>query len=163
MRPWSGGSYNGDMQHLDADYLDDVLHRLDAIPEDAVPRWGRLRKPELIEHLIWAVQHSMGHSAQMPFHGNWFTQRILGPLILHRIVRIPKDLRIPKRFEAGGVTLREPGDLDTLAALLEEYITLVQADELRTARHPVFGDIGVDGWERMHLLHFEHHLRQFGV
>lgn len=151
------------MQHFDADYADDVIRRLEAIPDDTTPRWGRLRKPELIEHLIWTVQHSMGRSHQMKFMGNWFTRKVVAPIILRGFVRMPKNLRLPKRLETRGVTLREPGDIETLANLLDEYITLVQADELRTAMHPVFGDIGIEGWDRLHVLHFEHHLRQFGV
>ena len=35
--------------------------------------------------------------------------------------------------------------------------------ELVTGLHPVFGDIGVDGWDRLHVRHFEHHFTQFGV
>jgi hypothetical protein len=151
------------MQHLDADYVDEVLRRIDAIPDDAVPRWGKLRKPQLIEHLIWTVEHAMGRSKQLSFRGNWFTRRILAPVILSGFIRMPKNVRLPKRLEAQGITLREPGNLDTLSGLLDEYIALVQADELHTAMHPIFGDIGIDGWERMHILHFEHHLRQFGV
>ncbi|MBI4558849.1 MAG: DUF1569 domain-containing protein [Candidatus Hydrogenedentes bacterium] len=27
--------------------------------------------------------------------------------------------------------------------------------------HPYFGDIGIDGWSKLHVRHFEHHLRQF--
>lgn len=151
------------MQHLDADYVDEAVRRLEAIPADAVPRWGTLRKPELIEHLLWTVQHSMGRSTQLTFRGNWFTRRILAPIILRGVIRMPKNVRLPKRLEAQGITLREPGSLETLSDLLDEYIALVQADELHPAMHPLFGDIGIDGWERMHILHFEHHFRQFGV
>ena len=95
--------------------------------------------------------------------GNWVTKRVVKPLILGGVLRMPKNLRLPARIAARGVTLREPGDLETLHALLEEYVSLVQADELRPAEHPAFGPMSVDDWDRLHVLHFEHHLRQFGL
>jgi len=151
------------MKHLDMDYLEDLMARLRRIPPDATPLWGVLRRDSLIEHLIWTVKHSMGRSNQVPYVGNWFTKTIARPLILHRIVPMPRNIKFPAFLVRRGVTGREPGDDETLHALLEEYLNLVQADELRPAPHPAFGPIGVDGWDRLHVLHFEHHLKQFGV
>ena len=45
--------------HLDADYVNEVMARLALIPADAVPRWGRLRRDTLLEHLIrWGEDHT---------------------------------------------------------------------------------------------------------
>ncbi len=151
------------MRHLDADFVEEIIERLGKIPEDGVPAWGELRRDSLMEHLIWAVRHSMGRSGQMPFIGNWFSTHILRRLYLGGLMPTPKNLRFPGHFAAQGITLREHGDLETLHALLEEYLNLVQADELIPAPHPFFGDLGVDGWDRMHVRHFGHHLRQFQV
>jgi hypothetical protein len=151
------------MRHLDSDYLLEIIARIERIPPGATPRWGALRRHTLIEHLIWIVRHSMGRSQQMPFFGNWFTCQLLAPLILNGLLPIPRNVRYPERLIAEGVTGRETGDLETLQALLEEYLDLVQAGELEPAPHPLFGNIGIDGWERMHVRHFEHHLKQFGV
>jgi len=151
------------MEHLDTDYVERLVARLGRIAPDTVPRWGKLRRDTLVEHLVWVVRHSMGRSKQMPFYGNWFTVHILGPIVLRGFIPIPKNIQIPKKLREKGVTMREPGNLDTLRRLLEEYLNLVQADELLPAPHPVFGDVGIDGWDRIHVMHFEHHLRQFGV
>lgn len=151
------------MRHLDKDFLNEVLLRLSRINADTAPKWGRLRRDTLIEHLIWVVMHSMGRSRQVPFFGNWFTRRIVGPIFLTGIFPIPKNLQLPETLSAQGIVAREPGDLNTLRSVLEEYLGLVQADELKPGLHPAFGDIGVDGWDRFHVMHFEHHLRQFDV
>ncbi|HPO16427.1 MAG TPA: DUF1569 domain-containing protein [Candidatus Hydrogenedentes bacterium] len=151
------------MRHLDNDTVNEIIQRLNNITLDTVPKWGQLRRDTLIEHLIWVVKHSMGRSKQVPFFGNWFTRRIVGPAFLTGLFPIPKNLQLPKALSAQGIVAREPGDLNTLRILLEEYLALVQADELKTGLHPAFGDIGVDGWDRIHIMHFEHHLRQFGV
>jgi len=51
--------------------------------------------------------------------------------------------------------------IETLHATMLDYLNLVQTGELQTEPHPLFGDIGVDGWAAVHVRHFEHHLRQF--
>lgn len=151
------------MRHLDGDYVEELMTRLKRIPHDAKPAWGTLDRQGLVEHFIWVLRHSMGRSTTVPHLGNWATRWFLAPLVLNGWVPIPKNVKFPKWLRKTGFDGREPGDEETLHALLEEYLNLVQADELRPAKHPVFGDIGVDGWDRMHVRHFEHHFRQFGV
>lgn len=151
------------MGHLDADYIRRLMERLASIPDDASPAWGAMDRQACIEHLIWTVKAVMGKARAVPFGGNWLTTRVLAPLVLRGWVPIPKNVKLPNAVREMGIEMRVPGDLETLHAALEEYIALVQADELTPAPHPVFGDIGVDGWDRMHVLHFEHHCKQFGV
>lgn len=149
--------------HLDHDYVGELVALIGSLPRDARPRWGTLDRDGLIEHLVWTLRHAMGRSAQAPFMGNWITRRVVKPLLLGGWIRMPRNVRVPAAAARRGVTLREPGDLETLHALLEEYVNLVQADELRPAPHPAFGPMSVDDWDRLHVLHFEHHLRQFGL
>ena len=151
------------MHHFDGDYVEEVVVRLGRIKRDAVPQWGHLRRDTLIEHLIWSMRHSMGRSRSIPFFGNCFTRYVARPLLLAGAVSIPRNLQLPAHLREQGLMLREPGDLETLQAILEEYLSLVQADELHPAAHPAFGRLGIDGWDRFHVLHFEHHLKQFGT
>ena len=151
------------MRHLDADYVADLMARLRRIPPDARPRWGDLTRDALIRHLIWTVRHSMGRSRKVPFTGTWLSCRIVRPLFLWGLLPIPRDAALSHRLQARGVRLEDPGDLETLHALLEEYLGLVQADELQPAPHPLLGELGIDGWDRLHVRHFEQHCRQFGV
>jgi hypothetical protein len=151
------------MDHFDADYTREVIKRLERISPEAVPQWGQLRRDTLIEHLIWAIMHSLGRSKKVPYFGNWFTVNVVAPLVLRGWVPIVKNLHLPNGLVKQGIAAREPGDLAVLRGLMEEYINLVQADELQPGTHPFFGNIGVDGWDCIHVQHFEHHLRQFGV
>ncbi|MBI4558851.1 MAG: DUF1569 domain-containing protein, partial [Candidatus Hydrogenedentes bacterium] len=42
-----------------------------------------------------------------------------------------------------------------------EYLAAVATGDMQPEPHPYFGDIGIDGWSKLHVRHFEHHLRQF--
>ncbi|MBI2426153.1 MAG: DUF1569 domain-containing protein [Candidatus Hydrogenedentes bacterium] len=144
--------------HLDLDYIHDLIHRLAQIPERRRPRWGALRKPDLIEHLIWHVRYCMNRIPLQPVLVVP-ARPLLRVYFLHSGLPWPRNLRYP----AGVTSMRSLGDLEDLHALLEDYAAWVQAGELAPPPHPVFGEIGVDGWERFHVRHFEHHLAQFGV
>jgi hypothetical protein len=149
------------MQALDHDYVNNLVDRLAQIGASAQPAWGRMTRDEMVTHLVRVVQYSMGKGPEFADHSTWFSRNVSAPLLLHGIISIPKNLPLPKP-RAGEKPGAHPEDLETLHAVLENYLSLVQAGELNPPPHPFLGNIGVDGWARLHVLHFEHHLKQFG-
>lgn len=151
------------MQHFDSDYAEQLIERVQCIPGDAAPAWGVLRPDALIEHFIWILCHAIGRSRRVPGCGTWFQRNFVKPLLLRGYIAMPKYMCLPEPLSRQGVIQREPGDIETLDVLIAEYLGLVQADELDPAPHPFFGPLSIDEWDRMHVRHFEHHLKQFGV
>lgn len=149
------------MRTFDHDYANEVIARLGRLKPDARPQWGTMSRDQMIGHLAYSVRYSMGKGAEIPFVGNWFTKNIVAPLLLNGWLPIPKNLKDPRldKFIAGQPT----ADSETLHAVLETYLDWVQSGEFTPRDHPAFGAIGVDGWAKMHMVHFEHHLKQFGV
>ena len=145
------------MRPFDHDYAEEIIERLSGLSAGTRPRWGRLTRDQLYAHLADTLRYSMGRNGAPVNRSTWFSRRIVGPLVLSGLLRIPKNLKIPGSGEM------PRGNLETLQAVLEDYLNLVQADELAPVPHVYFGDLGVDGWARLHMAHFEHHLRQFGV
>lgn len=151
------------MQHFDQDFVQHIIELMATIPPDKKPVWGSMTKKELIEHFIWLMKHMLERSVKVPDCSTWFSRVILKPLILHRWIRFPKNMKLPNQLVAQGIHLREPGDMETLQALIEEYLAKVQNDELFPAPHPFLGHLTIDEWDRLHVVHFEHHLKQFSV
>jgi len=148
------------MRIFDHDYANEVINRLNRIKPEAKPQWGTMSSAQMIGHLAFWVKYSTGKGDELPFAGNWVTKRIVGPITLTGWFPVPRNLKLERRV---AVQDPPPADTETLHAVLETYLGLVQSGELTPYRHPLFGDIGVDGWARMHVVHFEHHLKQFGV
>ena len=146
------------MRAFDHDYVNELVARLGKLRPDAKPAWGAMSAPEMLGHLMLALRYSMGKGPKLPFVGNWATKRLLAPLILHGVLPIPKNVKLP-RMESP----LPQADLETLHMTLEEYLSRVHTGDLEPPHHPMFGDIGVDGWAKMHVRHFEHHLKQFGL
>ena len=150
------------MRILDYDFVEDLIERLSRIAPGAKPGWGRLDAPGMIAHLTDAVRFSMGRAGRLPDQSTWFSRNVIGPLLLYGVLRFPKNVQLP-RPEGGPGPANPEGDLDILHAVLEDYLRRVETGELEPPPHPSFGAIGVDGWARLHIAHFEHHLRQFGA
>ena len=153
--------FRDSITHFDHDYLTDVIKRLEQVKSDARPLWGSLTPARMIAHLIDAVRYSMGKAGDMPDKSTWFSRRVACPLVLRGIVKIPRNVKAAT--PSGPVTPPGHADVETLHAVLEDYLGLVQAGEFDPKPHPYFGQVGIDGWDRLHVLHFEHHLRQFNV
>jgi hypothetical protein len=54
----------------------------------------------------------------------------------------------------------------TAAELVTEMKAFGEAYRAKTLPnipHPFFGDFGPEGWAKLHVIHCDHHLRQFGV
>jgi len=146
------------MRHFDHDYVEEAVERLRRLKPDTRPAWGRMTPAQMIEHLANATRYSMGRLGDLPDKSNWLLRHVMYPLLAYGIIRMPRNVvgpDYPKRSQGN--------DLETLHAVLEEYLALVQAGELEPKPHPAFGRIGIDGWATIHYLHFEHHMRQFGV
>lgn len=149
------------MRTFDHDYANEVIARLDRLQRDSRPRWGAMTSHAMMGHLAYWVKYSMGKVPEVPFAGSWFTVHIAAPLLLNRWLPIPRNAKAPESSTGQGGA--PDADSETLHAVLETYLELVQAGELVPRAHPLFGDIGVDGWAKLHIAHFEHHLKQFGV
>ena len=151
------------MQTLDHDVAAEYLERCEKIRPDARPAWGSFSPQAMIRHLADEVRYSMGKSGELPFTGTWLTRMVAGPLILRGVMPMPKNLKaglfVPDPADLGPVS----GEIETLHAVLDEYLHVVQTGEIDPPPHPMLGDIGVDGWAKLHVVHFEHHLRQFNV
>ena len=63
--------------------------------------------------------------------------------------------------EGGGGT--KPTQFERDAEQLESVVDRFRRTEHFEAHHPIFGRLTTAEWQRWGYLHFDHHLRQFGV
>lgn len=151
------------MKKFDRIYAKEVIERLRRLRPDVQPRWGVMKPDELVPHLIGTMRFSMGDLGEQYFMGNWVTVNVVGPLLMNGILPMPKGVKFKDAKGTPQPGLSAPGDIDDLEVEIERYIAGNEAGSINTARHGVFGDLGVDGWAKMHVVHFNHHLKQFGL
>lgn len=151
------------MRKFDRNYAKEVIERLRRLQPGVQPKWGVLKSDELVPHLIGTMRYSMGDLEEQHFMGNWITLKVVGPLLMNGILPMPKGVQFKDSKGKPQPALSAPGNLDDLEAEIERYIAGSEAGSLDTARHGVFGDLDADGWAKMHVVHFNHHLKQFGL
>lgn len=151
------------MPKLDRAFAKELVERFGKIPPDAKPKWGKMAPDELVRHLVGTMNYSMGKQEEQHFNGNWFFVNVVGPLAVNGVLPLPKNVVFKKASGEAAPALTDEGDLETLAEAIEEFISQEESGELKTPRHAFFGDIGPEGWSKLHVVHFKHHLKQFGV
>lgn len=153
------------MARFDHVYLEELMPRLRAIPEDAAPSWGAMSRAALYAHLADVVRFSMGQRPPMRDVSTWLSRNVIKRLLFAGIVKVPKNLKFPPPEAPNDAAVRDepPADLERLEAVLREYLAAVETGAMQPARHPFLGPMTVDDWAVMHCLHCEHHLKQFGA
>lgn len=139
------------------------IARLEKLKPGTKPAWGRMTSEELVPHLIAAVRLSMGEIPVLPFMGNWVTSKLIWPIVRTGWVPTPKNFSIKGKDGKPMRAIQSPGNLSTLATVFDEFLSRKDAGTLKTAPHPLFGDVGAGGWAVLHTLHMKHHLKQFGL
>jgi oxepin-CoA hydrolase/3-oxo-5,6-dehydrosuberyl-CoA semialdehyde dehydrogenase len=145
-------------------YLRHMLREcLDALRDDAVPRWGGMSAQQMVEHLLWSFEASTGKVVlTCPFPAEKL--ELLRPFLYDDRPARP-GFRNPL-LEAGLPPLRFPGLEASTSALAGEADVFLKAwrSTPRLSRtHPVFGELTLDEWSRAHVKHCVHHFEQFGV
>jgi len=140
-------------------FLDDTFNRFATLAPDTEPQWGSMRPPQLFAHLQTAVAYSLGKEKETPNEGGFLGRWLAGPLILSGIIKIPKNTKGPKMYDAAA----PEATLGDFRAEAEEFLERYQAGTLPDIAHPYFGNFGVEGWKKLHIIHFQHHMAQFGV
>jgi oxepin-CoA hydrolase / 3-oxo-5,6-dehydrosuberyl-CoA semialdehyde dehydrogenase len=156
--------YNVNDSYLRSSFFDNVM--IDCIaklPEEATSLWGKMTAQDMIEHLIWAFECSIG-SIEVPcrtpenllerakrflYDNRPTPQNFKNPLL--------GDNPLPHRYstysEARSILLN---NIDAFKKYYNEH-----PEALHT--HPVFGLLGAEEWQRSQYKHCYHHLLQFGI
>jgi hypothetical protein len=143
----------------------DFERRLRGLRADAPARWGRLDAHAMLRHLRASLELSLGDIASPRLVPRWIGAPA-GWALTTFLTRWPRGL--------GGhlapiATLLPPAlgsfeeDREHLLAALRRFVERLDADPRARAPHPVFGALARWRWARVHALHLDHHLRQFGA
>jgi len=139
----------------------EVLDRLANVRSDAQPRWGTMSAHQMICHLSDSLRSALSEKYISPCT-SLFKRTVLKPLALWIPVSWPHGFKTrPEMDQQQGGTppVDFASDLEELRILFERFCT--RGGEF--ASHATFGQMSRAERMRHAYLHFDHHLRQFGV
>jgi hypothetical protein len=138
--------------------------KLQGVPADSPPLWGKMNLQQMVEHLTDSVRYANGVDPQA---------EIVTPADRLPSVRdflySEKEFRPNTRNSKMGeepAPVRHPdlaAAVDELKAEVEKFVRRFEGQPGHAERNPFFGDLDSDGWNRLFHKHFLHHLRQFGA
>jgi len=139
----------------------EVLDRLANLRSDAQPKWGTMSAHQMICHLSDSLRAALSEKYISP-STSLFKRTILKPLALWVPVPWPHGFKTrPEMDQRQGGTppVDFASDLEELRGLFERFCTR----DGEFAPHAMFGEMSKAERMRHVYLHFDHHLRQFGV
>ena len=139
--------------------IDEIITRIDMLREDSKPLWGKMNPAQMFTHLNRYMELTFGEIK---------LKRELGGILLSYFARkklfteeyLPKNMPTNPYF-----VIKDERNFEAEKFRLIEYVNKMEKSGNTTfiGRHPFFGKLTPLEWERLTLVHFDHHLRQYGV
>lgn len=147
------------VRKIDQRFVEQTRGMVAALAPDIKPQWGKMTLGQMLAHMVTAVRYSLGKDPETPNEGGFFGAHIAAPLILNGYLKIPPGQKGPAMYDVAAPS----ATLEELAAEFAAFVSAQAKPGFAPPSHPYFGDIGPRGWEKLHVVHMEHHLRQFGI
>ncbi len=139
---------------------DAFIARINLLKKDSQPLWGKMTVSQMLSHCQAPIDVAFG---DLELRSNFF-MRLIGKLFKNKILN-------SKEFKKNSPTAPDfirNSDYDfeeTKAGLIQKFSRFAEAghQSIKSNKHPFFGDMSYEEWDRLHAMHLDHHLRQFGV
>ncbi len=147
---------------LNRETLPAFTNRFDALTEQWQRQWGTLSLPDMLHHLRLALETSLGEheTARVPFP-------VPGALAYFLFFVVFTTWPGGKIKAPDSFTPPAEGDVEAERAVvrqkMQEFVETLEREPGRKSMHGLFGEIPLRRWARVHGVHMNHHLRQFGV
>jgi hypothetical protein len=139
---------------------DALIKRINLLNEDTKPLWGKMNASQMLSHCQAPIDVAFG---DLKLKGN-FIMRIIGGLFKNKILN-------SKHFKKNSPTVKEfirDNDCEFEQAKSEliqkiSKFAVVGHESIKNTKHPFFGDMSLQEWDKLQSMHLNHHLKQFGV
>lgn len=140
--------------------MSQLAQRLERLDPDAKALWGKMNLAQMLAHCRMPMESGMG-DRDAALNGNFFTRRILFPLLMR--IKWPKGkAETHPGFNVVKANVPVRGVQEEAAALADR-IKAFLAGGFTLKAHPIFGDLSMEQWLLLQRKHLDHHLRQFGA
>ncbi len=137
-----------------------IIDRINKLTPESQALWGKMTVDQMLSHCQAPLDFAFGKT---PMKAN-FLMRLLGKIVRNKILN-------SKEYQKNSPTApafirKETYDFEAAKQGLIERINVFSEqgqEAIKTTKHPFFGEMTYEEWSKMHTMHLDHHLRQFGV
>jgi hypothetical protein len=137
-----------------------IISRINNLSPESKSQWGKMTVDQMLSHCQAPIDFAIGNT---PMQAN-FIMRLIGKMLKKKVLggtEFKKNSPTAPSFIRTGTYdfLQTKNDLIQKIGIFSDLGTTA----IKTTRHPFFGELTHDEWSKMHTMHLDHHLRQFGV
>ena len=142
---------------------DSVRGRVERISPASVRLWGTMDAPRMLAHLTRSIEVSLGEYPARD-ESNFFTRTVMRWVAFHLMRRWPRGrLKSPDYFTPPATAGGLDAERSRFLAALDRFMAAAESEPGRRGFSPLFGSHPLGYWRRIHGMHIDHHLCQFGV
>lgn len=134
------------------------VQRLENLPADARPEWGKMSAPQMLAHCQRAMEVALGERKLK----RAIIGRLFGGFAKRKYVAGTQPFPRNSPTDPNFIVADPRAFADEKAALIQLVHRLSAPDVLTTEPHPFFGPMTPAEWDQLMVKHLDHHLRQFG-
>jgi hypothetical protein len=137
-----------------------IIDRINKLSPESRSQWGKMNAAQMLSHCHGPIDVAFG---DLNLKANFFMQ-LLGKMLKTKILKSPefkKDSPTAPAF-----IRKEACDFEqSKVGLIKRINKFSELGEksIKTTKHPFFGEMTLSEWDRLHVMHLDHHLKQFGV
>ena len=147
---------------LDRTTLPQFIGRVKALRADTPREWGKMDATRMLRHLNFTADMSLGIE-QIKDESKPIVRDLIYLLFFNWFTNWPKGKIKGPDF----VTPPPKGDFtfeqNELIGKMTQFVDELERAPAKTSVNPGLGRIPLTKWSRVHGVHNDHHLRQFGV
>lgn len=139
---------------------EELLKRIHLLTPESKALWGKMNVSQMMSHCIAPIDFAFGNTT---IRSNFFMQ-LIGRLFKNKILNSTE-------FQKNSPTAKEflrtndhdfKKTKDELIQKVNEF-TEKGPKAIKHKKHPFFGKMTNEEWDKLHYMHLNHHLKQFGV
>jgi hypothetical protein len=140
----------------------EIYKRLDELTPETKGQWGSMNVTQMLTHMNDAFRISLGMK-ETKDKSNFFWNKILFPVSIYWMGFFPKNADAPVEINQQKEGSK-PRDFYTELEFLKKMMDIFnEREEEKLKPHPLFGKLSKKQWRDLFVVHFNHHLKQFGV
>tara|TARA_R110000868_G_scaffold327731_2_gene588632 strand:+ start:752 stop:1195 length:444 start_codon:yes stop_codon:yes gene_type:complete len=137
---------------------DAIIARINNLAPASKAAWGKMNVTQMCKHTNEALMVAFGEKT------------VAVPFIFRLFGRLMKDKIFNSEFKKNSPTAREfiftdEYDFETVKnELIKNYRRFTEGHQsIKITKHPFWGDMSYDDWNKLMWNHVDHHLRQFNA
>lgn len=147
---------------LSASTREQFVARLQKIGPETPRQWGTMSPAQMFAHLRRTIEISLAE-VEVKDESNFLLRNVLGPLAFSGLFQWPRGKMKVLPVFLGSPDGNAEEEKRKLIAAVDRFVAAAEAEPARKTLHAALGWMTLDYWKKVHGIHTDHHLRQFGV